>query len=215
MEKEIAVTVRMDYLLYLPAGYNDTSDRFPLVLFLHGAGERGDDLELVKKHGPPKLIAEGKDFPFICVSPQCPKESWWTTEARALLAMLDDLSEDYRIDEDRVYLTGLSMGGFGTWALAKEQPDRFAALAPICGGGDPEWAADIMHIPVWVFHGAKDGTVPLEKSREMVDALRAAGADPRFTVYPEAGHDSWTATYVDPAFYDWLLAQRRSGAGKE
>jgi predicted peptidase len=127
------IKVEMGYLLYLPKNY-DTKESWPLVLFLHGAGERGDDLELVKKHGPPKLISEGKEFPFIVVSPQCPKDRWW--EPIELIALLDDLQSKLKVDEDRIYLTGLSMGGFGTWRLAAFAPDRLATIAPICGGGE-------------------------------------------------------------------------------
>lgn len=203
---EVAVPVRMGYLLALPKDY-EKQDKWPLLLFLHGSGERGDDLDLVKVHGPPKLIAAGKEFPFIVVSPQCPKERWW--EPIELIALLDDLSAKYKVDPDRICVTGLSMGGFGTWRLAAYAPDRFAAMAPICGGGETHWARQIPHIPCWVFHGAKDEGVKLERSEEMVLALTKAGGSPRFTVYPNAGHDSWTETYDNPKFYEWL-AQRRT-----
>ncbi len=127
-----------------------------------------------------------------------------------LNALLDSVIKEYHVDKDRVYLTGLSMGGFGTWALAAAFPGKFAALAPICGGGSPADAAKLARLPIWVFHGAKDNTVPLKRSEEMVEALKAAGGHPKFTVYPDAGHDSWTATYDNPEFYQWLLAQKRS-----
>ena len=201
------VKVQMDYLLYLPKDY-DKQESWPLVLFLHGAGERGDDLELVKVHGPPKLIAEGKDFPFIVVSPQCPKERWW--EPIELTALLDQIVKTHKVDEDRICVTGLSMGGFGSWRLAAYTPHRFAAIAPICGGGETYWTRRFPHLPVWVFHGAKDTGVPLERSQEMVDALKKAGGEPKLTVYPEAGHDSWTETYNNPKFYEWLMEQERS-----
>jgi len=127
-----------------------------------------------------------------------------------LNALLDDLSARLRVDEARVYVTGLSMGGFGTWALAAEYPDRFAAIAPICGRGEPDTVERIKHLPVWVFHGADDEVVPLEASQSMVDALEACGGNVKFTVYPDTGHNSWSATYGDPAFYEWLLRQRRA-----
>jgi predicted peptidase len=202
-----SIKVTMKYLLYLPKDYQQ-KPAWPLVLFLHGAGERGDDLDLVKKHGPPKLIAAGKDFPCIVVSPQCPKEGWW--EPMELKALLDEIVEKYKVDPDRIYVTGLSMGGFGTWTLAAYQPDRFAALAPICGGGDPVWVKRFAHVPTWVFHGGKDPVVPLARSQAMVDAMKKSGGDVKFTVYPEAGHDSWTQAYDDPQFYDWLFQQKRS-----
>ena len=144
---KVTKTVEMDYLLYLPPEYGETDEDVPLMLFLHGMGERGDDLEKVKKHGPPKLIDAGKDFPFIVVSPQCPRWSWWPTEVKALDALLDKICEEYRVDEGRVYLTGLSMGGYGTWALAEHSPDRFAAIAPICGGHpEPEKLKKVLQL---------------------------------------------------------------------
>ena len=200
------VQVRLGYLLYLPRDY-DKEKSWPLMLFLHGAGERGDDLELVKKHGPPKLIAAGKDFPFIVVSPQCPKGRWW--EPMELVALLDEISGKYKVDPDRIYVTGLSMGGFGSWRLAAYAPERLAAIAPICGGGETYWTKEFAHLPVWAFHGAKDTGVPLERSQAMVDALKKSGGEPKFTIYPDAGHDSWTAAYDDPELYKWLLAQKR------
>jgi predicted peptidase len=115
----------------------------------------------------------------------------------------------YAVDEERVYVTGLSMGGFGTWSLAQAHPERFAAIAPICGGGNPELAGNLRHVPVWAFHGAKDNVVPLSASQEMVDALKAIGADVKFTIYPEAYHDAWTETYENPQLYEWLLQHKR------
>ena len=199
--------VKLKYLIYLPKDY-DQKDSWPVLLFLHGIGERGDNLDLVKKHGPPKLIAAGKQFPFIVVSPQCANTHWWETVE--LTALLDEIAKKYKVDQDRIYLTGLSMGGFGTWALAAYQPTRFAAIVPICGGGDPSNAKRIAHIPAWVFHGGKDRTVPIENSKKMVEALKKAGGDPKFTIYPEAGHDSWTQAYNTPELYEWLLRQKRT-----
>lgn len=209
LNKQITITITARYLLYLPEGYEtDAGKRWPLVLFLHGAGERGSDLEKVKAHGPPRLVAAGKQFPFILVSPQCPEDARWSTDT--LGALLDDVRQRYRVDPDRVYVTGLSMGGYGTWAMAMAYPDRFAAIAPICGGGDPRRAARIRGVPAWVFHGGKDTVVPLQQSEEMVAALKAAGApEVKLTVYPDAGHDSWTMAYDDPALYEWLLGRRR------
>lgn len=203
------VRVEMGYLLYLPSDY-EKKDAWPLLLFLHGAGERGNDLELVKKHGPPKLIDAGKDFPMVVVSPQCPDDQWW--EPVSLSALLDEITAKHRIDKERIYVTGLSMGGFGTWALAAHTPHRFAAVAPICGGGEPITARRIKQIPAWVFHGAKDEVVPLDRSEQMVKALQANGGNVKMTVYPEAGHDSWTATYDNPQFVEWLLAQKRDSS---
>ena len=170
-------------------------------------------LNVVKKHGPPKLIDAGKDFPFIVVSPQCPKDHWW--EPLEVKTLLDEIVEKYKVDQDRIYVTGMSMGGFGTWYLAALQPDRLAAIVPICGGGDAIWAKRIAHIPAWVFHGAKDQAVPLERSKQMVEAMKKNGGNPKFTIYPEAGHDSWTEAYANPQLYEWLLQQKHSAKKPE
>jgi predicted peptidase len=196
------------YLLYLPEDYAaDHERRWPLILFLHGAGERGADLARIKAHGLPNVLEGKRDFPFVVVSPQCPPRERWRPDL--LAALLDEIEATYRIDSERIYVTGLSMGGFGTWALAILQPRRFAAIAPVCGGGRPEEVAAIKHVPAWVFHGALDDIVPLEHSTVMVEALRAVGGDVRFTVYPDLAHDSWTPTYENPELYEWLLAHRR------
>lgn len=198
----------MSYWLYLPDDYHrPPRQRWPLLLFLHGSGECGTHLTAVLKHGPPQLAHEGRKFPFLIVSPQCPSNQGWSVPE--LNRLLDHVMARYRVDKDRVYLTGLSMGGYGAWALAAANPQRFAALAPICGGGDPATASRLRNLSIWVFHGAKDKAVPVQKSIEMVDALKVVGAKVRLTFYPEAGHDSWTQTYNNPDFYDWLLRQRR------
>ena len=196
------------YLLYLPEGYtNDTLQKWPLLIFLHGSGESGVDLEKVKAHGPPKLIEQGKKFPFIVVSPQAPPQTGWQVEA--LKGMLSDIKKKYRVDNDRVYLTGLSMGGFGTWSMSEKFPDEFAAIAPICGGGDVDKVWQLRHMPVWCFHGAKDDVVPPTASQRMVDALRKYNSNVKFTLYPEANHNSWEITYNNDSLYTWLLAQKK------
>ena len=211
-EARITKTVRMNYLLFLPEGYGAKSqEKWPLILFLHGMGERGDDLELVKKHGIPKIVEQKKDFSFIAVSPQCPGTSWWPFELEALNALLDEIVSMYAVDVDRIYLTGLSMGGYGTWNLAAAYPERFAAIAPICGGGDPEKVCALKTVPVWAFHGAKDKVVSPEESQKMVNALKECGGDVQLTIYPEAEHDSWTETYNDPKLYEWFLSHTRAG----
>ena len=210
-ETEIVKKVRLNYLLFLLKDYgSDAEKKFPMILFLHGAGERGDNLELLKAHGIPKIVEKNADFPFIAVSPQCPVESWWPIELEALEALLNDIIKKYKVDTDRIYLTGLSMGGFGTWSLAIRNPNTFAAIAPICGGGDPKKVCAIKDVPTWVFHGAKDEVVPLQQSENMVKPLKECGGDPQFTVYPEAGHDSWTVTYDNPQLYEWFLKHSRS-----
>jgi predicted peptidase len=213
-QKQITKTVSLKYLLYLPKDYGQKEQKWPFMLFLHGAGERGDDLDLVKKHGPPKLVEQGKEFPFIIVSPQCPAGTWWTEEMDALMALLDDVQSKYAVDPNRVYLTGLSMGGYGSWALACRHPERFAAVAPICGGGERYLANKLKDVPVWAFHGAKDPVVPLRESQEMVDALKRAGGEVQLTVYPEAEHDCWTVTYDNPKLYEWFLSRYKNGPSK-
>lgn len=195
------------YLLYLPENYERETKLWPLIFFLHGAGERGADLELVKRQGLPRIVESIQGFPFIVLSPQCPPAMGWSREY--LLALLDDIAGKYRADPGRIYLTGISMGGYVTWNLAILHPNRFAAIAPICGGGDPHLAHRLAHLPVWAFHGARDTIVPLSESEEMVEAVRKAGGDVRFTVYPDAGHDSWTPSYSNPDLYDWFLQHRR------
>ena len=200
----------LNYLLFLPAEHGKKEQKWPLLLFLHGAGERGDNLELVKKHGPPKLVEKQADFQFIVASPQCPTGKRW--DAAQLIQLVDHLVARHQIDPTRIYVTGLSMGGGGTWALTAANPLRFAACAPICGGGDVTMAQQLSSTPLWVFHGAKDTPASLERSKQMVEAIKAEGGDVKLTVYPEAGHDAWTETYNNPEFYKWLLAHQRKGS---
>ncbi len=223
LTKRVTRTVRCDYLLFLPKDYGaKPAKKWPLILFLHGAGERGSDIWLVAKHGPPKLVRTKPGFPFLLVSPQCPTGETWANDV--LLALLDDITANYAVDKTRVYLTGLSMGGFGAWKLGLAYPERFAAIAPICGGGDPlsilladgARAQAIRTLGVWAFHGGKDPVVNVEESERMVEALKRGGcADVRLTIYPEAGHDSWTEAYNNPKLYDWFLAHQRKGAGRK
>jgi predicted peptidase len=207
LRKKVTKQIKCNYLLFLPEGYEKTKKKWPLILFLHGSGERGDDVNLVRKHGMPTVVEKDPAFPFIVASPQCPAGQWWSTEV--LTTLLNDLEKKYRIDPDRIYLTGLSMGGFGTWQLAFENPHRFAAIAPICGGGIPNLTFLIKHVPAWVFHGGKDDVVPMEESKKMVAALRRQGNKAKLTIYPKAGHDSWTKTYENKKLYAWFLSHRR------
>jgi predicted peptidase len=213
LDKQIVKTVRLDYLLWLPQDY-DAAQSWPLILFLHGSGERGNDVRQVLNYGLPKRLADGLGLPAIVIAPQCPADSDWTLHDDALVALLDDLAAEYSIDQNRVYLTGLSMGARETWRLACANPQRFAAVVPICGRRpyglrSEEDAALISHIPIWVFHGARDQVVPIEESNRLVAALRRYGADVRYTVYPDADHDSWTQAYAEAELYPWLFAQRR------
>jgi len=219
---ERRVTLRADYLLFLPKGYEPgTEKRWPLILFLHGAGERGTNVWQVDVHGPAKYLAAHPDFPFILVAPQCPADQVWSSEV--LLELLNEVSASHKVDPQRVYLTGLSLGGFGTWSLALAHPERFAAAAPICGGGEvlrvllaqhgfttPQTKEALKGLPIWAFHGAKDTVVPPGESERMVQALKGLGAgDVKLTIYPEATHNAWAQTYSNPEFYKWLLEHKR------
>jgi predicted peptidase len=206
-KERITLRARTGYLLYLPEEYRKGEGKWPLMLFLHGAGERGTDIELVKKHGPPKLVAASQKFPFIILSPQCPEDEYWSVPV--LKALLDRVLRSHSVDRSRIYVTGLSMGGNAAWRMAIAHPNLFAAIAPICGWGNARKAASIKHIPAWAFHGGKDPIIALNRGESMVNSLKAAGGNVRFTVYPEADHDSWTATYENPEFYEWMLAQRK------
>lgn len=226
--KPTARDVTIRYMLFVPKDYRAEGKKWPLMLFLHGLGECSkDDLSRVKIHGPAHIVDSRPDFPFVVVTPQLPPpagykegvaysskqviamaEKAWKPEE--LIQLVDHVVATLNIDKDRVYATGLSMGGYGTWRLVATYPDRFAAAVPICGGGDPEkMALALSRVPIWAFHGAKDGTVPVEMSQKMVDAVKRAGGDVRLTVYPNAQHNSWTETYNNQELYDWLLAQRR------
>lgn len=199
----------LKYLLYLPEGFDDSNTtNYPLVLFLHGGGEGGDDIQKVKKNGPPKLIQGGTQFPFILVAPQNPSETqFW--DDQQLIQLLNEVQAELPVDERRIYLTGLSRGAFGAWRLAIQNPNRFAALVPICGGAPLPYIKRIKHVPTWVFHGAKDPVIPISESQRLVDALKSAGSEVKFTIYPEAKHDAWTETYSNPKVIQWMLQQRR------
>jgi predicted peptidase len=207
-ERRISKSVGCQYWLATPGDAPRPGEPWPMLLFLHGAGERGEDLNLVRAHGPPRLVARGRDLPFLLVSPQCPTDRWWDNDV--LAALLEDVIANHPVDTDRIYLTGISMGGFGTWSLATAYPQRFAAIIPICGGGSPYLADRLKSVPVWAFHGAQDEVVPLYESQRMVDAVLKSGGRARLTIYPEAAHDAWTQTYANPEIYAWLLKHRRS-----
>jgi predicted peptidase len=214
--------VRLQYLLFLPQDYaHNQEKRWPMILFLHGAGERGNDVWDVAKHGPPEYVKDHPDFPFIVVSPQCAENQTWSKDV--LLGLLDDITRRYAVDTNRIYLTGLSMGGYGTWELGCSYPERFAAIVPVCGGGEllpvlPGMLAKggkgqaLKTLGVWAFHGGKDPTVPTDESERMVNWLkRQEVQDIKLTIYPEAGHDAWTEAYSNPELYQWLLRHERHG----
>jgi predicted peptidase len=210
LDSQFSKSIHLDYLLYLPEGYGaDAAQRWPLILFLHGSGERGNDLELVKLYGLPKKLESGADLPFIVASPQCPAESYWLLHLDDLKALVDDVTARYAVDSHRVYLTGMSMGGTGAWPLAAAYPELFAAMIPICGRGVPSLANRLKNMPVWVFHGEDDEVVPADESRRMANAIQKVGADVTLTIYPGVGHNSWTQTYDNPDVYEWLLRHSR------
>ena len=200
---------KLEYLQFLPEGYGDSDTaRFPLVVFLHGAGERGNELELLKKHGPPKVAMKDHGFPFILAAPQCPPDRWWDPDE--VIALTRHLTKTLQVDPRRIHLTGISMGGFGTWACLAKEPELYASGVPICGGGDPNNAAILKSIPIWAFHGEKDDAVPVAKTREMEEAiLKSGGAKFRFTYYPDQAHESWTEAYANPALFAWMMLQTR------
>ena len=205
---QLNISIELPYRVYLPNDYVDNhASGFPLLLFLHGAGERGSDLTALAKTGLPKELEQGTQLPFITVCPQCPvKEAW---DEHKLLALLDKIIADYNIDLSRIYVTGLSMGGRGTWQLANLAGNRFAAILPICPPFFWVNPDNFKTLPVWCFHGVMDSVVPITDSVKMVRLLRAAGCEVNFTTYANADHDSWSETYSNPAIYDWLLSHQR------
>lgn len=206
-EKKITVTAKLEYLLSLPADYGKSRKSWPLVLFLHGSGESGSDLNKVKVHGPPKLVDANGPFPFILVSPQSPGRGW---NPEVLDALLDSVIKKYRVDKDRVYLTGLSMGGYVPGRWRRRIRESLPPWRPSAAAAIRRMQANWPGFPSGSFTARGIPPVPPRRSEEMVEALQAAGGNPKFTLYPEAGHDSWTATYDNPEFYTWLLAQKRT-----
>jgi predicted peptidase len=215
----------LPYRLLKPADY-DKSRKYPLVLFLHGAGERGTDNRKQLVHGVADFTTPVamKDRPCFLVAPQCPNGKRWvevdwsskshtmptkpSDSMRLTMALLDELDKEFSIDASRVYVTGLSMGGYGTWDAVQRYPKRFAAAIPVCGGGDASDVKSVVAKPIWVFHGDKDDAVPVSRARDIVAALKKAGGSPKYTEYPNVGHNSWAATYRNPKVHEWLFEQK-------
>jgi predicted peptidase len=222
-----SVKVPLKYRLLKPWGY-EHGKKYPLIVFLHGAGERGDDNVITLKHAAKDLADEArrKEYPSYVLVPQCPTDKKWSDvdwslptstlpeepseSMRSVKELIDEMIENAGVDPDRVYLTGLSMGGYGTWDAIARYPNFFAAAAPICGGGDPATANRFAGLPIWCFHGAKDSVVKVSRSREMIEAIQKTGGKVLYTEYPEAQHDSWTETYSNSELYRWLFTQRRT-----
>ena len=216
----------LKYRLIKPVDYK-FGNKYPLVLFLHGAGERGEDNAATLRHAAKDFANDQlrAKYPAYVVIPQCPTgKKWsevdWSKDSselpqdpsdamQSVKELLDEMVENAGVDKNRIYITGLSMGGYGTWDAIARYPGYFAAAAPICGGGDPKTVAKFKSLPIWCFHGAKDPVVKVNRSREMVEALKQIGSPVKYTEYPEAQHDSWTQTYANPELYTWLFAQRR------
>lgn len=209
------IDMKMHYLLYLPQGYDDPANAgksWPVIFMLHGIGENGSDASLLLKYGPARMVEEGRDFPFIVISPQHPggssmAEKLWNVELTT--ALMRDAMSRYRVDRDRVYLTGVSSGGLATWVIAANQPGMFAAIAPISSWGYVEEARQIAMVPVWAFHGGADLIVPPGSIKPLIEAHQAAGGESRLTIYPGAGHDAWTKAYSDEELYRWFLSHKR------
>jgi predicted peptidase len=207
----------LNYLLFVPAGYAEAPDKkWPLLVFLHGSREVGADVNRVKRAILPQMVEDNPDFPFIVVSPQAPsRANGWYPSLKAIEALLNELQATLAVDPDRVYLTGLSMGGYGAWALAMDDPDRFAAIAPVVGGYfyNPKQLCELRDKPIWVFGAKKDRNVPGRESERVVNALKACGGNPKFTVFENANHDQgWELAYTTTEIFEWLLQQRRGAA---
>lgn len=208
-QEETVLRENLQYYLYFPKDYaKKETEVFPLLLFLHGGGESGEDLGELKKNGPPKMLAEGYPFPFMVLAPQNPhKRKWWNVHA--VMQLLDTIVAHHRVDPKRIYLSGLSRGGSAAWDLVVQYPDRFAALAVVCGMAPEPYASWIRKgLPIWVFHGTEDPIIPFSESEGMVETLRKMGFDVRFTPYEGVGHESWIPAYQTVELYDWLMEQK-------
>lgn len=217
---------KLGYRLLIPKKY-DAAQKYPVVLFLHGAGERGTDNAAQLKHGAPLFLKPEvrEKYPCFVIAPQCPPEEKWsavkdwkdgeafaskpTAPMQLALGAVEAVAKEFSLDPDRLYITGLSMGGYGTWDAISRTPQKWAAAVPICGGGDASRMASAKNVPIWAFHGINDQAVPVERTRELIAALKAAGGAPLYSEYPYVAHDSWTLAYGEPELLPWLFAQRR------
>jgi predicted peptidase len=208
--EKISMAETLEYFLYYPPDYPTESDKkFPLLLFLHGGGESGASLEMIRKNGLPKLVSEGAEFPFLILAPQNPhKKQWWNV--RAVMGLLKKVVSDNRVDPNRIYLTGLSRGGNACWELVTQFPDTFAAMAVVCGMAPIPYAHWIdRQLSIWVFHGTEDPVIPFSESRDMVAKLQEMGYDVKLTAYEGVGHNSWERAYREEGLYEWFLEHSR------
>jgi predicted peptidase len=199
---------KYNYLLYLPKDYSATKASYPLIIYLHGGSQRGNDLTKLKTYGLPQQVDKSKDFPFIIASPQCPDGKFWSTD-NWFEPLYDELTTKYRVDPKRIYLTGISIGGYGTWQTAVAYPDKFAAIVPLCGGcDDSTQVCTIKHIPIWTFHGTADNVIPINETEQLVKRLEQCGGHVKFTRLENEGHGI-QYLYEDKSIYDWLLQQHQ------
>jgi len=208
----VNIPVKLNYALYTPDEYQETDNDFPLVLFLHGVGERGTDLKKIEINGIPELISKGKQFPFLTLAPQCPDFGWWSRSeyVEALASLTKEIIRTHRVDKKMIYATGLSMGGYGTLALAKKHPQLFSAIIPVCGGMDDHKGIErLVDMPIWLFHGDNDNTIPVERSVAIYDLLKPVNNKIKLTIYRGVGHNSWDETYANDKIYDWLLSHKK------
>jgi len=195
------------FLSYIPRDHEPTPKPKPLLLFLHGSGERGSDVQVVRKWGPLNWLEDGHPEPMIVIEPQCPEDEWW--DPVRLARLIDKVSAQYKVDPKRIYVTGLSMGGFGSLEFAATYPDRVAAVASLSGGENPGLAPRLKNIPIWFFHGALDPVVPPSASADLAHVLQKSGGPVELTIYPKVGHDKWDMTYNNPALYSWFLSHKK------
>ena len=208
MEMEVLELNGMQYIKTYTQGY-ESGKKYPVIIFLHGAGTRGTDIELLKGNSFFKMI--NRDYPFMLIAPQCHKNTWFD-HMEDLKKLVSTLAEDEFVDEKRIYLMGNSMGGYGTWQLAMSIPEMFAAIVPICGGGMYWNAGCLVNVPTWAFHGECDNVVHVDDSKRMVEAINKRGGNAKLTLYPNTKHDCWTVTYKNRAVFEWLFAQRNRNA---
>ncbi|MDF1661429.1 MAG: alpha/beta hydrolase-fold protein [Planctomycetota bacterium] len=207
-------TLNLNFLLFSPETDHDPNRRYPLVLFLHGAGERGEELERLLDHSIPDIIEQQKREPFFLLAPQCPNDSYWILHRESLTRLLDEFLGSYPVDRSRIYLTGVSMGAETSWLLALQNPDLFAAFVPVCGRGPwwadfPNVAGELNRLPIWAFHGDADTIMPVQHSRALVARVNDCGGSARYTEYEGVDHDSWNRAFKEDEMYDWLFQQRR------
>ncbi len=204
------VFYNFEYVKYLPKDY-DENKSYPLVFFLHGAGERGNDLDVASRYGFMQHVREeGKEYPFIFIAPQCPDNKYWGCYTESLLAFLDDICRTLPVDKDRIYLTGLSMGGTGTFMLAMAVPEKFAAIAPVCGSGIYWYGGALVNMPVYMFHGDCDDVVPIQESISMLNSINKRGGNAKLQICYGVGHNAWDTAYSGDELVNWLLSHKKS-----